>query len=197
MFKILMRAYEREAFTVTFGDVAENERGMQMIGKQAKTFVSVQRLRMLEQKLVASGTCCKLIDLSLDLLPTGYQSVPKAAVLVIYGGVMAGLGDDAEEKILKELKSMPKDKETLYRDWETGNTYVVPKKNRYNNTMADYSQDPDIKNGKGTVVNFMEYPHTNRLRCMLSDFIGSDEPLVAELNDYFEPERCGIGFHGE
>ena len=94
MFKILMRPYEREAFTVTFGDVAENERGMQMIGKQAKTFVSVQRLRMLEQKLVASGTCCKLIDLSLDLLPTGYQSVPKAAVLVIYGGVMAGLGED-------------------------------------------------------------------------------------------------------
>lgn len=110
---------------------------------------------------------------------------------------MAGLGDDAEEKILKELKSMPKYKETLYRDWETGNTSVVPKKNRYNNTMADYSQDPDIKNGQGTVVNFMEYPHTNRLRCMLSDFIGSDKPLVAELNDYFEPERCGIGFHGE
>ena len=192
MYTHLMNVKGRNlAYTVTFGDRAENERGMQIIGEEATRGISVQKLRLLEQKLVAAGTKCKLVDLS-ELLP-GYESVPEAAVLVIYGGVNAGLGGDAEEMILAELKSMPKDKETLYRD--QGRVWVGPKKNRYNNTIADFSQESDLINGKGTVINFKDYAQTNRLRGMLSGFVGA--PLVAETNDYFEAERCGIGFHGD
>jgi hypothetical protein len=192
MYKHLLNITGRnQAYTVTFGDRAENGRGMQIIGKEAKRGISAQRLRLFEQKLVAAGTKCKLVDLS-ELLP-GCESIPEAAMLVIYGGVNAGLGEGAEEMILEELKSMPKDKETLYRD--QGRAWVGPKKNRYNNTMADFSQEADLINGKGTVINFKEYAQTSRLRCMLSGFVGA--PLVAETNDYFESERCGIGFHGD
>ena len=41
---------ENEAYTVTFGDRAENEVGWQIIGKAAAVGPSVKRLRQIQQK---------------------------------------------------------------------------------------------------------------------------------------------------
>ena len=64
--------------------------------------------------------------------------------------------------------------------------------------MADYSQTPDILNGKGTVVDFKDYETLGSLRRAIADLLCVQlSSLVAELNHYFDLKKCGINFHGD
>ena len=64
--------------------------------------------------------------------------------------------------------------------------------------MADYSQKPDILNGKGTVVDFKEYETLGSLRRAIADLLRvPPSSLVGELNHYFDLKNCGIRFHGD
>jgi len=166
---------------------------MQIIGTLAKSGVSVDRLRELEENLTESGVSCELHDLSQVLEGHCEESVvPEAAVLVIHDGVNKMLGDDeGEADMLAELQSMPKDRQTFAYG------RVVNKHARHNNTMADFSQDPDIANRKGTVVDFKNYPTTCTMRDGLTTLVQAPTPLVGELNHYFDADKCGIGFHGD
>ena len=177
------------AFTVTFGDRAENEAGMQMIGAAADRGVSVARLHHIASTL--AGVDCTVV--SLDRLLEGSAekgNIPGAAVLVMRDGVNALLEDPgAQAALLAELQSMPKDTTTL--------SYgkVRNKHARHNNTMGDFRQEPDIAKGKGTVVMLSDYPTMHKLRGIMSDMV--EAPLVGELNHYFDASTCGIGFHGD
>ena len=44
-----------EAYTVTFGDCAENEKGMQIIGKAVQKGLTVNQLMAIQKKLIAMG----------------------------------------------------------------------------------------------------------------------------------------------
>ena len=187
------------AYCLTLGDGGENEIGMEIIGSTAAAGVSVQQLREIQQSL---GTVkCELVD----LVPlAGTASVPEAAVLVLRGGVDALLHTSpyGAAAVLDELDRMPKDTEGLTRGGK-----VHKKHARHNNTMADYSQQPDIANKKGTVVCFADYPATNALRGKVRSLLGDTgvewpsstetKTPVGELNDYHDAEKCGIGFHGD
>ena len=65
------------------------------------------------------------------------------------------------------------------------------------NTMGDFDQEPDIANGKGTVVNFKDYPYMDKMRRVASAWVDAPFPLVGELNDYYDANTCGIGWHGD
>ena len=178
-----------EAYTVTFGDCAENEKGMQIIGKAVQMGLTVDQLVATQKKLMEMGMECRLISLG-QLLPG--VSTPDAAVLVILCGVNGLLKESrGEEMVYKELRSMPKDK--TYRN-RYGN--VVNKHARHNNTMANYHQEPDIERGKGTVVNFNDYPVTGQLRNAIAELVAVPH-LVGELNHYFDASKCGIDYHGD
>ena len=179
-----MSTMPQSAFTVTFGDRAENEYGMQMIGTPAASGLSVASLQEIASTF---GSASKLIDLAPLLDGTG-RTPPEAAVLVVKGGVDL-LGDS--EVILSELHAMPKDVTSL--------SYgrVVNKHARHNNCIGDFYQEPDIPAGRGTVVNFQDYPHTNALRNKLTHLMNAPTPLVGELNHYFDANKCGIGYHGD
>ena len=177
-----------EAFTVTFGDRAENEAGMQMIGAAADRGVSVARLRHIASTL--AGVDCTVVSLDRLLEGSAEKGIPEAAVLVMRDGVNALLEDPgAQAALLAELQSMPKDTTTL--------SYgkVRNKHARHNNTMGDFRQEPDIAKGKGTVVMLSDYPTMHKLRGIMSDMV--EAPLVGELNHYFDASTCGIGFHGD
>ena len=177
-----------EAYTVTFGDRAENNAGMQMIGTAAAHGVTVASLHQIAQSLTGKGMACKVV--SLAPLLQDHTEIPDAAILVMPGGVNALLADPtAQATLLAELQSMPKD--------TTTKSYgkVRNKHARHNNTMGDFRQEPDIANGKGTVVQLSEYPTTDKLRGIVSGMV--DAPLVGELNHYFDSTTCGIGFNGD
>lgn len=72
------------------------------------------------------------------------------------------------------------------------------KKARQNVCIADFSQEPDYENKKGTVVNFSELPVMKTLREKLPEFLEEAEHLLAEGNYYtdLKQKEVGIGFHG-
>ena len=179
-----------EAFTLTLGDQGENEISMETIGAPAINGISVKRLRQLNTNLSRDGNNCEFKELGQSIQGIVNESLPDAAVLIVRGGVNTLLQDsNAMVSMLDEFRTMPKDKTKL-------NIYgkVVNSIARHNNTMADYSQPPDISNGKGTVVNFRDYPTTDKLRTVVSHLL--DAPLVGELNHYYDAAKCGIDFHG-
>lgn len=179
----------KDAFTVTFGDRAENHAGMQMIGRAASKGVSTEQLRAIKARLDALAIPCAMVDLS-QLVKDG-SKVPEACVLVIPGGVAALLKDPAaSDEMLAELRSMPKDTKMYDRG------KVKTRHSCHNNTMGDFDQAADIANKKGTVCNFKDYPTMDWLRRELTSLLGMSVPLVGELNHYYDADKCGIGWHG-
>ena len=87
------------AYTVTSGDRAENETGMQMIGNSVAKGVSVATMSELKQQLQDIGVDSFIKDLALDQpVP-----VPAACVLIIPDGVNKLLGSEAASQMLREL----------------------------------------------------------------------------------------------
>ena len=75
---------------------------------------------------------------------------------------------------------------------------VVNKHARHNLCFADHSQEPNYEAGQGTVVAFSNLPYLNHLRSAWSTVIGdSASSLYAEGNYYYDPSKCGIGYHGD
>lgn len=173
------------AYTLTYGDRAENETGMQIIGESASRGISVQGLQVLHQRL-------HQLNIETEMISLSGKHQPEASVLIIRDGVNSLLHpiESPSNMMLRELNRMPKDTTSLMYG------KVVKKHARHNNCMADYDQPPDIKNGKGTVVNFKDYPVTKQLRDKLCELLGQ-KSLVGELNHYFDSQKCGIGWHGD
>lgn len=75
---------------------------------------------------------------------------------------------------------------------------VVNKVARHNLCFGDYNQTPDFATGRGTVVSFDRVPLLKRVREELPSIIGPKASnCVAEGNYYYNPHKCGIGFHGD
>ena len=181
------------AFTITFGDRAENEHNMDKIGTEAPRGLSDARLRHASAELAQRGIASSIYDLK-QLLPTVERTKAQdACVLVIPAGVQHLLGDDAERALYRELTSMPKDK-TMLCPYSNA---VVKSNARHSNTIGDYDQQPDIANGKGTVVNFADYPIVAGLRETFQATFALKNQLVAEVNHYYDTGKCGINFHGD
>ena len=140
-----------EAFCVTFGNGAENERTMEIIqgSWKAEAGWSVEQVRMFAQRFAQRRAVCEFYELG--QLFDG--STPEATLLVVRKGVNALLGHpNAHSDIVGELQRMPKDVRKLDQ-----NSKVVNSLARHSNTMADYSQEPNIANGKGTVIDFKDW----------------------------------------
>ncbi len=172
---------ETYTYTLTFCEVAENHKGMQMIGEMAKEGYSLKQLK----RFAKSFTTRTLYDLSLD--------ENKAYLLVAKGGVDQLFKNEPElcssEALLEEQKALEKDAKALMYG------RVVNKKARQNLCFADFSQKADYEIGKGTVVDFKDVAVLSSLRDKLCHITG-DPPLVAEGN-YYIGDKTGIGFHGD
>lgn len=160
--------------TITFCERAENHVGMQVIGSPATVTTSpftYDKLVSLSEEIKNS----ELIDLSLD--------TDKACVLVVRNYV------DEHEALFKSLSALEWDKKAFMR------ARVVNKIARYNLCFADFEQEPDYENKKGTVVNFSTVPRLQNMRTELEKLSGFG--LVAEGNFYYNMRKCYIRYHGD
>ena len=107
--------------------------------------------------------------------------------MTVKGGVDLLIGE--QQGVLSELRTMPKDTTSLSPHGRVANKHA-----RHNNCIGDFDQAPDIARGRGTVVNFRDYPSIDLLRMELARLIIAPTPLVAELNHYFNSELCAIGW---
>ena len=173
--------------TLTFGDQAENHAGMQKIGTPIETGLTLDELVQARQFFAGYDT--ELIELHLALRDTGGVPVDPAYFLIVRKGVNRLVnGDD----LYAEQMALPKDtKAFMY-----GRT--VNKIARHNLCFADMSQEANYDEGKGTIVNFITVPLLAQVRAQLPSIFGPKaNQLVAEGNYYYDPSKCGIGFHGD
>lgn len=165
------------AISLTFGDVAENHRGMQRIGKLSACGFQLSDLQKIKTRMEEHGAVCELTTLMDD-----------AYFLHIANGVNA-LGVNPNE-LMSEQMSLNKDtKAFMYGR-------VVNKHARYNLCFGETHQEPDYEAKKGRIYAFSEVPLLSLLRNELQMLTDTDS-LQVEGNYYYDTAKCGIGYHGD
>lgn len=178
------------ALSLTFGDQAENHRGMQVLGDAASTGYTLKDLQTAATRWEALGATTEIIALH-----EGIEGAAPAYVLVARQGAQAVLkahGATAEE-LQAEQEALPVDtKAYMYGR-------VVNKKARHNLCYAAEAQEPEYEKKKGRIVAFKSVPLLDTVRKSIQELLQPEEttPLVCELNLYYDPSVCGIGWHGD
>ena len=188
--KMLKRDFD-STISLTFGDRAENHVGMQILGSLASEGFTHKDLLDVSSNFEKKGCECELIHLN-KLLDDPNEATP-AYFLIIRDG-LAKLVDHkrAADKLYKEQRKLKFDKKAKMRG------RVVNKRARWNLCFDEKSQEPDYAAGKGRVVAFYDVPKLNYVRDKFPSLFGEKgKKLCAELNMYYDLEKCGIGFHGD
>lgn len=190
--EISKMALSQTTMTITFGDQAENQKGMELIGKMAEKGFSIKDLTDAKKRFEDLGCKCELIDLN-QALPNGVVA-DHAAVLIIRQG--ANFLDPKNGKLADDLFA-----EQVDLKWDTkAKKYgkVVNMHARYNLVYSDYSQEPNYQEGKGRIIAYKDIPATNLVWEKLPTFLGDKaKNLVAEGNKYYDVNKCYINFHGD
>lgn len=173
-----------ETFTITFGDKAENHKGMQMIGEGFQNGFSIDYLKQIQTMFQNSGCQCDFIDLN-QLVEGG----DPAAVLICRSGLNF-LIENGADLLWEELINLNWDQQALMYG------RVVHKKARWNLCFGDKDQEPDYKAGKGRIFSWDQIPVLSSTKIILEQTLGLPN-LVAEGNRYYDLKKCGIGFHGD
>lgn len=175
---------QNSTITLTFGDAAENHKGMQQIGEMEEEGDGFTHEDLL-------SIYSKFKKASLYRLECEDQ---KAWVLVLKNGVKQLLEGTVwtEEDFFKEQRDLEVDKKAFMYG------RVVDKKARWNLCFSEESQNPDYANKKGRVVSFRDVPITQYVYSRFPEFFGKKgEKLKGEGNYYYDNDKCGIGFHGD
>jgi hypothetical protein len=216
-FKIESIPFKKGTITITFGDVAENHVGNQQIGELSAEGFTVDDLKAIQNRFVREyGAITEYVDLntsidvlhrsgaSIDVLHRSGASIDgrgfPAGVLIIRNAVNIMLGDgdvfsvDDECKVYKELAKLEWDKKFMDRRRKK----VLNKHARWNLTMSDEDQIPDYEIGKGRIISWRHVPLLERVFNLTKSIAGEKgNDLNAEGNYYYDPLKCGIGWHGD
>ena len=178
-----------KTFTLTYCETAENHKGMQMIGDIADRGLTKAELDKIETwfKIIGKKTVSVCLN---DYAPKDVVTEP-AYLLIVKDGISAIVDTD---ELYEEQDALKKDtKAYMYGR-------VVNKKARHNLCFANFSQDADYENKKGTIVNFDDVPNTRSLKETFASILPDNEnlqSLVCEGNYYYNTSSTYIGFHGD
>ena len=183
----------KKTFSLTFGDVAENHRGMQKIGNLSDSGFNIEDLNNIKKNFEEKGCKCQLINIHMLLDDEEIKSGNEAYLLVIKNAVNKILEDEnGKNKLFEEQDILEKDTKALMYG------RVVNKHARHNLCFSEEHQEPNYEEGKGRVYAFNEVPLLNNIRDKLEEYIGEKgKKLQAEGNYYYDIKKCGIGFHGD
>ena len=188
-----------ELITLTFGDMAENHKGMEQIGTMRKKGEGfhLNDLEHIKHTLEAKDIECQLISLAHEAKIDGNDingNDIDAHVLVIRDGVNAILKDYDESQLtmFEEQKTLEYDKKAFMYG------RVVNKHARWNLCFDDISREADYKTGKGTIVGYAEVPIMKAFMDEFPEYFGEkSNGLKVESNYYYDSSKTGIGFHGD
>jgi len=179
-----------QAFTLTFGDVAENHKGMEKIGQLAANGFTIEDLNNAQNYFNSLNAATRLVHLNQYL--SHDVITDDAYILIIKNGVNILLNDDdGANKLFIEQDNLEKDKKALMYG------RVVNKHARHNLCFSSSSSLPDYEKGKGRIIAFDEVPLLNQLRTKFGEVISEAKHLQVEGNYYYDVTKCGIGFHGD
>lgn len=183
---------DSQTFSLTFGDVAENHKGMQKIGTLSNVGFNLSDINKIKEWFEAKGCKCNIINLH-SLLDENLQNENQAYLLTVKNAVNALLDDEnGKDSLFNEQDELKKDKKAYMYG------RVVDKKARHNLCFGEAHQEPNYEEGMGTVYAFDEVPLLKKIRGKLGEIIGEKGTnLQAEGNYYYDIKNCGIGFHGD
>jgi hypothetical protein len=183
----------KKTFSLTFGDVAENHKGMQKIGEISNKGFNITDLNTAKLWFESNGCICDLVDLS-DLLPKNVErSSHEAYILTVKRAVNALLdNENGANLFFEEQDLLEKDTKALMYG------RVVNKHARHNLCFGETHQKPNYEIGEGTIYAFDEVPMLAKIRSKLGEILGDiGTNLQAEGNYYYDVKKCGIGYHGD
>jgi hypothetical protein len=202
----------KETITLTFGDCAENHKGMQTIGKKLNIGLTTTDLENIKDNInkkvlelentnsneFIPNISCELIDLTenftddIELKNKLKDIMPSAKILIIRNGIQL-FGEKNGELLYQEQCKFNRDKMAFMYG------RVVNKKARHNLCFSDFEQSPDYINGRGTIINFANTQILGHIRNNLDRILGCDKfvKLQCEANYYYDIEKTYIGFHGD
>lgn len=177
--------FESSVITLTFGDAAENHVGMEMIGSRGSTGSGFTVAEL--EALAAADPRAELFRLP---APPGVEpaTVEQAAVLVIRGAIDA----ETHAAMFEEQASLEHDKKAFMYG------RIVNKKLRWNLCFDTEAHPPDYAAGRGRVIALSSVPLLERV---VTSWPATFGPKAADLkgegNYYYNPLKCGIGWHGD
>lgn len=184
---------QTQTFTITFGDQAENNVGMQKIGMLSSDGFTHEDLSKVYLWFEENGIGCELYNLK-HLIDTTIDTnkYDDAYILIVRNGLDTLLHPNTSEDFYLEQHNLEKDtKAYMYGR-------VVNKNARHNLCFGDISQEPNYEQKMGRIVSFDSVPLLNHLKHKFSELLGDKgKNLVAEGNYYYDINKCGIGFHGD
>lgn len=186
-----MSSFNNQTITITFGDRAENHKGMEIIGESAESGFTLDDLIRFKDAFPYTRT--ELINLN---EAGDAPDTEPAYVLVVRRGVDAILSHAGINATADELYEEQRALRTDSKAFMYGR--VVNKHARHNLCFAEHSQEPDYEHGKGTIIAYQDVPLTRAIRENFVHFGGEKfDHLQGEGNYYYDIDKCGIGFHGD
>lgn len=173
----------RETITLTFGDCAENHRGMQEIGSKVDTGLTYPDLVNIKDYFDTKKCVTEFIKLN-DV------DKPDAYLLIVRNGCDVSCSKDKVKEEQNSLSSKRDKKAFMYGR-------VVNKVARHNLCFSDFDQEPDYQNKRGTVISFSHLPHLSKFRNELGKICDKLGNLQCEANYYYDVDKTYIGFHGD
>jgi alkylated DNA repair dioxygenase AlkB len=179
-----------EVITLTFGECAENHKGMEIIGQAISAGEGFQCAELEAMEKTANERGAQTEFYTLD---SGNKKASLAYVLVIRNGVDILLMPHGADQtaLFAEQRALPYDKKALMYG------RVVNKNARWNLCFNDVGQEPDYAIGKGCVIPFESVPLLQILRNEIATLHDKARDLKVESNYYYDAQKCGIGFHGD
>jgi hypothetical protein len=190
-----MDKINKQTFTLTYGNCAENHKSMEIIGNKLDEGLTINDLNQAKLYFENLGANCELVHLNLPIkdiiTKETFESINDAYILIVKNGAKYLVGNT--DNLYLEQDSLEKDSKAFMYG------RVVNKKARHNLCFSDFEQKADFENKKGTVVNFNRVPLTKKIREEIPKIITN--PIVNKLqcegNYYYDIDTTYIGFHGD
>jgi hypothetical protein len=189
----------KQLITLTFGDAAENHKGMEQVGKKLPpgNGFNLADLEEMSEIMKKRNVECKLICLT-DALKD-HPDIPNktdAYVLVMKGAATTLVNESGKNfnqiDLFNEQTKLAYDKKAFMYG------QVRNKNARWNLCFDEKDRSSSYEEGKGTIIGYNKVPIMKELREKFSTLFGKKaEDLKVESNYYYDTDKCGIGWHGD
>ena len=189
----------KQLITLTFGDAAENHKGMEQVGKKLPpgNGFNLADLEEMSATMKKYNVECKLICLT-DALKD-HPDVPNktdAYVLVMKGAATTLVNENG--KNLNQIDLFNEQTKLAYDKKAFMYGQVRNKNARWNLCFDEKDRASAYEEGKGTIIGYNKVPIMKELREKFSTLFGKKaEDLKVESNYYYDTDKCGIGWHGD
>ena len=189
----------KQLITLTFGDAAENHKGMEQVGKKLPpgNGFNLADLEEMSATMKKHNVECKLICLT-DALKD-HPDVPNktdAYVLVMKGAATTLVNENG--KNLNQIDLFNEQTKLAYDKKAFMYGQVRNKNARWNLCFDEKDRSSAYEEGKGTIIGYNKVPIMKELREKFSTLFGKKaEDLKVESNYYYDTDKCGIGWHGD